>query len=262
MNRNEENLEEFTRYLRIKNYSKSTIKSSLKVVKSYHIFSKNKTNSTLSFIKNLEDKNLKQSTIKNYYYHLKIYVEYLKKIKKEEINFPKIRFEKNLKKVEILTEEEINLVYQTTESPRDRVIISLLYDLGLRVGELLNLKISEIDFKKKRVFISQTKTKKQREIPLVKSTEKSIKNYLQNREKETDYLLQGKRGKISQDVIRNTLKRLEKKSKINKRLYPHLFRHSIATHLLNKGLEIEQVSLFLGHSSIESTQIYTHVKEL
>ena len=137
----------------------------------------------------------------------------------------------------------------------------MFYATGMRRSELINLKISAIDFVNETVKVLG-KRNKERYIPLIKPTLKSLNEYIEFRDKiqtNESFLLLTKKGKKIYDtlvyrIINNYFSRVS--SKIKKS--PHIIRHSFATHLLNGGADLNSVKELLGHSSLASTQIYTH----
>ena len=172
---------------------------------------------------------------------------------------------------ETLTIEEINLLIsnidlKSNEGERNIAIIETLYGCGLRVSELISLKISDLFFKEG--FIKVTgKGNKQRLIPISKLNEKLITNYLNNSrqnlkiiEKFKDMLFLNRRGKtLSRAMIFTIIRNLAKVSNIKKIISPHTFRHSFATHLLENGADLRTIQQLLGHQSITTTEIYMHI---
>jgi len=147
------------------------------------------------------------------------------------------------------------------ESVRDRLIVELLYSTGMRRAELINLKMADIDIVNETVKILG-KRNKERIVPLLNSVKKSLKDYIKIRsynETKESYLLITKKGKKLYDmlvyrVINNYFSSVSSKVKKS----PHIIRHSFATHLLNEGADLNSVKELLGHSSLASTQVYTH----
>lgn len=182
--------------------------------------------------------------------------------------------------LQILTQEEVKQLFKATDysseqeriRKRDKVILVLLYSCGLRRNEVVNLKIKDVVFDKERIHIRKGKNYKERYVPVNEYNLKIIEEYIYDYRpsfynyKQTEYLLINYRGKPLQgQSLSNRLNEIanttQNKSIIEKQITPHILRHSIATHLLEKGAKIETISQFLGHSSLESTQIYTHLLE-
>lgn len=149
---------------------------------------------------------------------------------------------------------------------RNRAIIEVLYGCGLRVSELAGLKISNIYFSGDYLRIIG-KGDKQRLVPLGKAAKKEIDNYMKSfrnhitpKKGQTDYLFLNRRGsKLSRVMIFNIVKDACAKAGITKIISPHTFRHSFATHLIEGGADLRAVQEMLGHESITTTEIYTHI---
>ena len=152
---------------------------------------------------------------------------------------------------------------------RDQLIIELLYSTGMRRAELINLKLESIQIESSQIKVLG-KRNKERMIPLLPSVKKTFIAYLKEREQleinsESDYLLLTNKGKKLYDtlvyrIVNGYFSRVSTKTKNS----PHIIRHSFATHLLNEGADLNSVKELLGHSSLASTQVYTHnsIKEL
>ena len=147
---------------------------------------------------------------------------------------------------------------------RNRVILELLYATGIRVGELVNIKISDIQIKLKVIHILG-KGNKERIVYFNDVTYKYLEGYINNGRnklnvKKLDYLfLNNKGGQLTTRGVQDILEKIIKKTAINKNISPHMLRHTFATHLLNEGCDLLSVQQLLGHSSLSTTSIYTHV---
>ncbi len=174
---------------------------------------------------------------------------------------------------EVLSVEEIDLLESAIdlskdEGHRNKAIIETLYSCGLRVSELTNLKISDLFFDLE--FIKVTgKGNKERLVPINQSAINQINLYLKNyRQRKTidpkyvDILFVNRRGKkLTRVMIFTIVKELAKASGLNKNISPHTFRHSFATHLVDGGADLIAVQEMLGHESIITTEIYTHLSK-
>jgi len=139
-----------------------------------------------------------------------------------------------------------------------KLLLALYYGCGLRRNEGYKLTVNDIDFEKKTIFVKQGKNYKDRIVPMNEGICKAIQHYIYNF--RNLHKLPHKRLFISNtDTLNSSLQHLQQLCNIDKRLTLHILRHSIATHLLQNGMSIESIALFLGHSSLESTQIYTHL---
>ena len=206
------------------------------------------------------------SSIKTFYNYL-IFDEKITQNPSSEIYSPKL--EKKLPIV--LSTEEIDRIISCFDlskenGERNRTIIECLYSCGLRVTELVNLRISEINFIDGYIKIIG-KGNKQRITPINKKLSTFLKNYIDNiRSKlkidksNSDYLFLNRRGKkISRVLVFNIVKTACQKVGIKKNISPHTFRHSFATHLVEGGADLRAVQEMLGHSNITTTEIYTHL---
>ncbi|MBL7060276.1 MAG: site-specific tyrosine recombinase XerD [Actinobacteria bacterium] len=185
--------------------------------------------------------------------------------------FIQIKNPKKPKKIlEVLSENEVNrflnrIPYSTKLEIRDRAMFELLYSSGLRVSEIVNLKISNIDFDEGLIrFIG--KGEKERITPVGETSKLFLKKYLNiarfNIEKEikSDYVFLNKNGKkLTRQGFWKILKKYDKKINLGKNLYPHIFRHSFATHMIERGADLRVVQELLGHSDISTTEIYTNL---
>lgn len=149
---------------------------------------------------------------------------------------------------------------------RNHCMIEVLYGCGLRVSELINLKISDINFKENFIKV-EGKGRKVRYVPLAEYTAKLIENYIQNvrshnkiGKKYEDILFLNSRGtSMSRVIVFIIIKEIVERAGIRKNISPHTFRHSFATHLLQNGADLRYIQEMLGHSSITTTEIYTHL---
>lgn len=153
---------------------------------------------------------------------------------------------------------------RTALGQRDRLIIEMLYATGLRVGELVSVKVSDIDLGS-RVILVVGKGNKERRVTYGDYCHDALKLYLSDgylklNKNVSDYLFLNNNGEvITERGIRYVLDQVIKKTSLNKSISPHVLRHSFATHLLNEGCDLLTVQKLLGHESISATQIYTHV---
>jgi len=163
----------------------------------------------------------------------------------------------------VLAREEIKKLIESACTEKSRLVISLLYSSGIRVSELVNLKISDIDLENKRGVVFG-KGNKSRQIFLSENLCKELRNYIEKR-KPKEYLFSTKKEKpLTTRNIQKLIKKAKEKAGITKKVTPHTLRHSFATHLLESGIDIRKIQVLLGHSRIDTTQIYTRVstKEL
>lgn len=142
---------------------------------------------------------------------------------------------------------------------RDRLILSLLYSSGLRVSELVSLRINDIDLQDRTIRI-RGKGDKDRIVLFDENTRHLLEDYLQKRVYESDYLFLNRFGDpLTPRYVQMMIKNYARKAGINKKVTPHILRHSFATHLLKNGVDIRAIQQLLGHSNLSTTQIYTSV---
>jgi integrase/recombinase XerD len=138
-------------------------------------------------------------------------------------------------------------------------MLLLIYSAGLRLGELLELKLSDIDTDSMRIHIRQAKGKKDRYVMLSQNTHNILKEYIKEYNPQS-LVIEGKSGGIySPKSVQSVFKRAVQKAGIKKKVTVHSLRHSFATHLLDDGTDIRYIQELLGHKRLETTQIYTHV---
>ncbi|MGH1520295.1 site-specific tyrosine recombinase XerD [Chryseobacterium sp. JK1] len=150
---------------------------------------------------------------------------------------------------------------------RNQSIIEVLYGCGLRVSELIDLKISNINFKEQYIKV-HGKGNKTRFVPLADYTADLLESYIKevrskgkiNKKYEDTLFLNSRGTSMSRVIVFLIIKELTDKAGVNKKISPHTFRHSFATHLLQNGADLRYIQEMLGHSSITTTEIYTHLK--
>lgn len=222
-----------------------------------------------NWIVDLVNQEVSNRTINRKISSLKSFYKYLQKTKQIESS-PLIKHQalKIAKRVQVpFSKNEIEKVInfdegiEDFEAVRNKLIVELLYSTGMRRNELINLKVSDIDYNNQIVKVLG-KRNKERYIPLLKSVIKSLHKYEGFRsdiKTNESYLLLTKKGKKVYDtlvyrIINNYFSSVSSKVKKS----PHVIRHSFATHLLNEGADLNSVKELLGHSSLASTQVYTH----
>jgi len=176
----------------------------------------------------------------------------------------------SLKKRQILSEDEVKKLYSLCGSDalgqRDRAMLSVYYGCGLRRSEGLNLKVEELLLEKNLLYVSRSKNGWSRYVPMASGVKKDLEKYLMSGRKllasgsSPDNLFLSERGRaITGPTMIRRLKDLVIMAGLSEEIVLHSLRHSIGTHLQNNGMKLEQVSLFLGHRSLDSSQIYTHL---
>jgi len=179
------------------------------------------------------------------------YTEILKK------DFSDIKVPKKDKSLpSVLTKEEIKKLIEATDNTKSRLIISLLYSSGLRVSELVNLKTNDVNFDEKTGWVRSGKGSKDRLFAISEGLSNEIQKYLENRNHQ--YIF-SKDCPLTTRNIQKIIALTKKRAGIEKKVTPHTLRHSFATHLLEQGTDIRVIQVLLGHSSLNTTQIYAHV---
>jgi len=181
-----------------------------------------------------------------------MFKKYLKMNILEEIKIPKKG--KTLPKV--LTKDEIRLLFQNTKFGRNRLMLQFMYGSGCRVSEVVKLKVEDLNLKERTAAIRGGKGNKDRMIIL----SKDWIHYLEKKKIKSEEVFSKKNGKaITTDTVQRIVRESAEKAGINKHVTPHSLRHSYATHLLEAGTNIRYIQSLLGHSNLNTTQIYTSV---
>ncbi len=243
--------------LKLKNYSQQTIKSYLNHVGNYLKFAKNKGVNLLS-VKEFLIKKLSKNEPSSVGHNVFALKYFFKEILHQEIEIPNPKRNKTIP--EILTINEIKKLINSTNNIKHKLIIKLLYGCGLRVSEIVNLENNDLNFDEGLIHIKLAKGKKDRFVKIPDSIKKEIKSYC-NINNSKILFPSNRRGKLTTKTIQKIVQNSAKKAGIKKRVYPHLLRHSFATHLLEQGTDLRIIQKLLGHSDIKTTQIYTHISQ-
>lgn len=282
----DEILKDYYNYLQIKGYTQETARKRYNDIREFLEFT------------NKNFKNIKEEDVLKYYEYLKQrpnkitgsgtlkpntiiqnilsitgFYEMLFELKKLP-NLPQIniQYPKNYENDfvrEIVTQEEIKNLYETADL-KEKVILNLAYGCGLRVAELVAVNKEDLYLKENLLIVPKGKFSKRRIIPITEKVKKEIEFFLsieaEVRHPIKQHLISNAKGDRMQEWTYNsTLKSLLKKIKVSeeriKKISIHSLRHSIATHLLENGMELEKVRDFLGHSQLETTEIYTHINK-
>lgn len=163
---------------------------------------------------------------------------------------------KDRKLPEVLTKDEVKALIASAETKKSKLMISLLYSSGLRVSELVKLKSQDVRFEENIGWARGGKGGKDRMFILSNQLVHELQDYLSK--KEYNYIF-SKEKPLTTRNVQKIIKRLRDKASINKKVTPHTLRHSFATHLLESGTDIRLIQTLLGHASLSTTQLYTHV---
>ncbi|RLI99552.1 MAG: integrase, partial [Candidatus Aenigmatarchaeota archaeon] len=164
---------------------------------------------------------------------------------------------KSLKLPLVLSREEINKMIEVTTNIKHKLVLMCLYFAGLRLDEVRNLKWQDIDFDRDIIHVKTTKGEKERVVFLHSKLKEMLEIYGVNKQGLVFISQRGR--KYNKRTIQQIVKNTAKKAGIKKMVTPHTLRHSFATHLLEAGADIRYIQQLLGHKSLRTTQIYTHV---
>ncbi|MCA1758775.1 MAG: site-specific integrase [Bacteroidales bacterium] len=190
---------------------------------------------------------------------IKFYYEKVLGNKKEYYFIDRPKREQKLP--EVLSKQEIEKMIKTTKNIKHKSIISVMYSCGLRRSEAINLKPTDIESDRMLIKIRGGKGKKDRYVPLSSGVLNLVRKYYREMKPE-NWLFQGENGNpYSETSVLNIVKAAARKAGITRRVYPHILRHSFATHHLEQGTDLRYIQIWLGHSSTKTTEIYTHVSQ-
>lgn len=183
-----------------------------------------------------------------------LYTEILKK------DFAQVRMPKKDKILpEVLSKEEVKKLIESTDTEKSRLIVSLLYSAGLRVSELVNLKVNDVNFNEKTGWVRRGKGSKDRLFVLSENLCKDLQEYIARKEYK-NYIFSKEKALTTRN-IQKIIKGSKSRAGIDKKVTPHTLRHSFATHLLEQGTDIRMIQALLGHASLNTTQVYTHISQ-
>jgi len=270
-----EELENFENWLVRLGYAASTIKSYVKLLDSFFKYLKGRKANQQeieNFIKDLHQTKASRQYIQGHLNVINRYSKFLELTKKQKLVVGKITVERAIKTERVIfSQREIQQLFSSTEENKphglfDKMMLSIYYGCGLRSKEGINLEPKELDFNKGLLYVKPSKNYQSRYVPMSKKVMKDLKEYLEFAREiintESNYLLVGKsKPQVTGQYLNSRLKKLMNKANITKKATLHSLRHSIATHLLQQGMELEYIGNFLGHKRLDSTQIYTHILE-
>lgn len=160
----------------------------------------------------------------------------------------------------VMTKEEVKRLFNALLIPKSKLIASMLYACGFRISELINLKINDLNFEEKNGLVRQGKGKKDRVFNIPEFLLEDLKKQVESqRVQEKEYLFSGPNSKLSASNIEKIIRKAAQRAGIKKDVHCHTLRHSFATHLLEDGVDIRFIQAILGHSSIATTELYTHI---
>lgn len=274
-------IEEFIKYLEVqKNYSPNTLLNYKKDLDEYYDFLNDNSYSfndmdykkCTNYLLFLDKRNLKKTSISRRLSSLRTFYKYLVLNSVLETNpFNLVSSPKKEKRMpKFINYSSIDEIFnvpniKTKEGQREKVILEVLYGAGIRVSELVNIKLKDIDFDNKNILIFG-KGSKERMVSFGEIAYDSMKLFINEGRKEyledknSEYLIVGKNElKLTTRRIEQIIDDLIKRTSIKMNITPHMFRHTFATHMLDQGADLVAVQELLGHESLSSTEIYTHI---
>ncbi|NNC49661.1 MAG: site-specific integrase [Flaviramulus sp.] len=257
-------LNNFYKYLKGKRYSKSTINTYSFFMADFIDFNNSKDLRNLNnrdvelFIENVFiNRKYAVSTQRQFISAVKIFIAFYPdtQINNIELTRPK----KSKKLPTVLSQEDVINLLRCTKNLKHRAILALLYSAGLRISEVLNLKIEHFFIDRKQLIVKNAKGRKDRYVGLAESFLPLLFNYLNTYTPKVYFIEGAKGGTYSASSVRKFLAKSCEAANIKTYVTPHTLRHSYATHLLENGVGIRHIQELLGHSKPETTMIYTHV---
>ena len=255
---------DFLLFMRRRRYSENTIKTYSSFLSEFQGFLNNKSLNSCTF-----------ADVEKYMNFLVVVKEVAPSTQNQAVNSLKCYFEnmlgwekftssierpiKEKRLPEILSEKEVLQMIQTTHNLKHKLIICLLYSSGIRKNELLNLRKEDLSFDKNIIFVRGGKGKKDRVTILSERLKILLELYIK-KFRPNYWLIEGShRTQYSATSVSRIIKSAALRAQIERRITPHMLRHSFATHLLEQGLDLRYIQQLLGHSSSKTTEIYTHV---
>ncbi|MER3465440.1 MAG: integrase, partial [Chitinophagaceae bacterium] len=267
---NKENLEAFEKYqnmLILKGYSDKTFKTYanefhylLRLLNDVSINTLEKKHVQSYLLWLIQKRNYSEAHVHTAVNAIKFYFEKVENRQSEFYDLPRPKKPQNLPS--ILAEEEMVSIIQATKNLKHKALLMTCYSAGLRVSELVNLKIVDIDSKRMMLHIRGAKGKKDRMVPLSKVLVETLREYYKSyRPKEYVFEAEDKKRALSPRTAQQILAQAKMATGIKKKGSIHMLRHSYATHLLEAGTDIRYIQTFLGHGSLKTTLLYAHVSQ-
>lgn len=257
--------EGFSRLLAIKRYSKNTINTYIGLLVSFQKyigenekleeFTKQKLFNAI--VRVVEDKNYAYASHKQLVSAIKLY---LSEIHNNTVDFSAVYPTQRPQHIpEVMSKKEVKAVFHNIKNEKHLAMITTIYALGLRSGELIGLRINDISGERKTIHIHNAKGNKDRILPLPAKLHTLLQDYFR-KYNPVEFLFNGQsNGAYSAESLRKVFKTACAKAGFSKKFTLHTLRHSYATHLLESGTDVRIIQQLLGHNSIKTTMIYTHV---
>jgi integrase/recombinase XerD len=255
--------EEYLLKLELKRYSNNTVRTYvhcfeqfINAHKSLELLSINEEDIRL-YLQGLIQEGRSDSFVNQQINSIKFYYEIVKEMPNRFYSIERPRRKFTLP--EVLSKEEVRAIISNTKNLKHRCILSLLYSSGLRIGELLSLKINDIDSSRMVVTVKRGKGNRDRVTLLSEKVLVDLRSYYLEKKPKTWLFESPSGGQYSRTSVGIVLKKSAVKAGIRKKVHPHMLRHSFATHLLESGTDLRYIQSLLGHKSSKTTEIYTHV---
>ncbi len=264
---NHQAFEDYIQHLKLKAYSPNTLRTYitefahlLRTIKAFPVQNLSPEKLKDYFYYCLEKEKIKENHLNSRINAIKYYFEQV--LHRDRMFFDIPRPKTPLLLPKMLSKEEIKAIFKHVENKKHLLILQLCYGMGLRVSEIVNLKIEDIHSKINMVHIRHAKGKKDRFVPLPETVLELLRKYY-TEFRPQQYLFEGQnKGAYSVRSVQQIFKTALRKANIQRNIGIHGLRHSYATHLLESGADIRHIQLLLGHNSIKTTQIYTHVTDV
>ncbi len=262
-------IDEFEKKLVLQRYSTNSIKNYKSAVKSFLLLAQKKFSNPLEIDEQVIEKYIYWKVDKHKIgsSHQRLIVASIDKFYQSLYNrllnlkhlYP-LRKSKSLP--DYITTSEVKRMIDHVDNKKHLCIIKLLYGAGLRLSELINLKLTDINSQDMLIYIRKAKGNKDRVVMLSESLLKDLRDYFMLY-KPREYLFEGQGGGMYSDKsVQNVVRDAARKAGIKKKVTPHTLRHSFATHLLEAGTDIRYIQQLLGHQSIKTTEVYTHITDV
>lgn len=259
----EEFLKKLETELKISKYSKYTVKNYVQANESLLSFlKKNPEEIKMDDIKAYQAEKLMEKASKSIVLFLSAVRYAYSNILQRDPTIGIKRPKKEMRIPVVLTKNEVKSLFKALDNRKSKLMVTLIYACGLRVSELTNLKIKDLNFEEKIGYVRQSKGRKDRIFNIPDSLVNSLQKQIQyQKENNGEHLFSGLNEKISTRNIQEIVNKAAERAGIKKSVHPHTLRHSFATHLLENNIDIRKIQELLGHADLNTTQIYTHVSQ-
>ena len=256
--------QQLTDKLTLKGYSPKTIKVYSYFIKQFF----NTVNKTPKSITKTDIENYLLSLINKNYYTATVRLNgaallfFFQHVLKQNIDLTGIIIPKREQKLpKVLSKQQVFAMIEHTNNKKHKLLLMFLYSSGVRISECLALQWKDIDLDNNIIRVNQGKGKKDRITLLAETTKKELFQFALDKQNNSSYIFTGRNGKLTIKSAQLIVDQAAKKAKVPLDVTPHMLRHSFAIHLLDQGIDIRYIQDLLGHSSLRTTQIYTHVSK-